>query len=103
MSNPEVLEQIEAEIQAYQHAVQTGVGLVNDNLSDRGECTPKHLRVGVNAAMVDASAIAMALIGKGVITSLDYARARRELWRREYESYRDQARAKSGNPSLDLA
>lgn len=103
MSNPEVLEQVEREIRQLQHAVQTGVGLINRNMNDRGECSPKHLRVGVNAAMVDHAALAKVLFDKGIITPLEYARARRELWQREYESYRDQVREASGNPSMDIA
>jgi hypothetical protein len=98
----DVLESLRTEIAGYQHAVQTGVGLVNECMDDRGECSPKHLRVGVNSAIIDGSALAKLLIDKGVITEIEYFRAVRDLWKAEYEDYRAQARAKLHNPSLEI-
>lgn len=48
-------------------AYEAGLGASN--------CTPKHLRVGVNSAMCDACAMARLLIAKGVITESEYLKA----------------------------
>jgi 3-deoxy-D-manno-octulosonic-acid transferase len=50
------------------HAVQTGV----DYEQQRHPDTPKHLRVGINSALITASAIARLLIDKGVFTEEEY-------------------------------
>lgn len=39
------------------------------------ECTPKHLRVGVNSALVNDAALARLLIRKGLITLEEYESA----------------------------
>ncbi len=58
------------------HAVQTGVKYLMD--WDRNHATPepghspKHLRTGVNLALVNNSALASLLIHKGVITELEF-------------------------------
>lgn len=52
------------------HAVQSGVALAITQGSS--EATPKHLRVGVNSAMIDASAIARLPMQKGVFTEREY-------------------------------
>ena len=56
------------------HAMQSGVAskMNYDGGPDSGETSPKHLRVGVNAAMVDNSALANLLMEKGVITEDEY-------------------------------
>lgn len=48
------------------HAMQSGVAMEMNY--DQGPTEPKHLRVGVNAAMVDHSALCSLLIDKGLIT-----------------------------------
>lgn len=55
------------------HAMQSGVA-VKMGL-DPKETSPKHLRVGVNSAMVEHAALAQLLIKKGVITEEEYAEA----------------------------
>jgi fructose/tagatose bisphosphate aldolase len=55
------------------HAMQSGVAMEMQHGSRDTE--PKHLRVGVNSAMVDSSAMAELLIAKGVITEDEYAEA----------------------------
>ena len=52
------------------HAMQSGVALAETR--GEKECNPKHLRTGVNSAMVEHSALALLLIRKGVVTSLEY-------------------------------
>lgn len=58
------------------HAVQTGVAMETElpQVLDSGT-SPKHLRVGVNAALVDSGALALLLLKKGVIESDEYERA----------------------------
>lgn len=58
--------------QAALHAMQSGVAL---KLEKGGPEHPKHYRVGINAAMVDASAMAKLLIRKGIITQTEYLEA----------------------------
>ncbi|MDZ7894205.1 MAG: hypothetical protein U5M50_04105 [Sphingobium sp.] len=55
------------------HAMQTGVA--HDQAHGSQDGTAKHLRVGVNCAMVEHSALARLLIDKGVITASEYADA----------------------------
>jgi hypothetical protein len=55
------------------HAVQTGVAVA----IHRGDqaASPKHLRVGVNSAMVDSGALARLLIEKRIISEVEYLEA----------------------------
>jgi hypothetical protein len=48
------------------HAMQSGVAMEMNYLPEPTQ--PKHLRVGVNSALCDNSALALLLIAKGVIT-----------------------------------
>lgn len=56
------------------HAMQTGVKYEMENGSEEGRAavTPKHLRVGVNSAMVSHAALVQLLITKGVFTEDEY-------------------------------
>lgn len=67
------------------HAMQSGVAL-SESRGER-ECTPKHLRVGVNSSMVGHSALAILLIRKGVITSAEYQTAIVEAMEEEKRRY----------------
>ena len=78
--------------QAAAHAMQTGV----EFLQDKTNQTPKHLRVGVNSAMVDAAAVALALMRKGVITPLEYATALADKMEEEAASFEKQVNAQHG-------
>ena len=68
------------------YAMQAGVAL-RENLGRSNETTPKHLRVGVNSAMVEHSALARLLITKGVITDTEYRASLAEGMREEVERY----------------
>lgn len=64
-----------ARYHAAAHAMQSGVA-AEMGIADRAHATePKHLRVGVNSAMVNDRAIAELLIAKGVITEDEYVAA----------------------------
>ena len=54
------------ESQRLLHAIQTGVAFEQANGSRDGE--PKHLRVGVNNALVEIAAIARLLMDKGIVS-----------------------------------
>lgn len=62
-----------ARYQAALHGMQTGVAYEMQH--DAKATQPKHLRVGVNAAMVDHSALAKLMMDKGIITEEEYYRA----------------------------
>lgn len=55
------------------HAMQSGVAM--EMQAGRADTEPKHLRVGINSALVDSSALAELLIAKGVITEGEYLEA----------------------------
>lgn len=54
------------------HGVQSAIAFQLERTPRSAAATPKHLRVGLNMCLVDASAIAKLLIAKGVITEEEY-------------------------------
>lgn len=64
--------------------MQSGVA---HSMSLKGEESPKHLRVGVNAALVQNSGLGALLINKGLITSEEYAKAMAEGMEMEVARY----------------
>lgn len=68
------------------HAMQTGVQ-TKMNYEDK-DTQPKHLRVGINAAMSDHAALVYLLVRKGLITEEEYFDSMIEFMEREVESYR---------------
>ena len=85
--------------QAAAHAMQSGVAMEMNY--DSKSTQPKHLRVGVNSALVDSSALAELLITKGVITSGEYLDAIAARMEREAESYRARLQEHFG-PGVDI-
>lgn len=67
----EMPEELHRRYIAALHAMQSGVA-AKLALGDSSECTPKHLRVGVNSAMVDTGVLTRLLIRKGVFTSEEF-------------------------------
>lgn len=65
------------------HAMQSGVAFDPDT-SDR---TPKHLRVGINAAHSDIAAMAKLLMAKGIITEVEYIEALASSMEEERDRY----------------
>ena len=78
------------------HAMQSGVAMeMND--PDRASSTePKHLRVGINTALVDHGSLVRLLIAKGVITDVEYHQAITEGMEAEKESYERRLTEKHG-------
>lgn len=66
------------------------------------ETSPKHLRVGVNSALCDASAIGALLIKKGIITELEYYTAITEEMEREKARYENRIREWFGHSNIKL-
>lgn len=82
----EQINELFAEYYRLVHAMQSGVsGEMDANLNNAH--TPKHLRTGVNSAMVQNSALVNLLIEKGIITNLEWATALRDGMRAEVERY----------------
>lgn len=71
--------------EAAAHAMQSGVAMEMNYRSQPTE--PKHLRVGINAAMSDMGGLVTLLIEKGVITSEEYIRAVADSMEREKLRY----------------
>lgn len=71
--------------QATAHAMQSGVAFSMAN--DPTETTPKHLRVGINSAMVEHSALVGLLIKKGLITEVEYYEALADSMEAEAKRY----------------
>lgn len=74
------------------HAVQTGVKyeIAISDFPSRDDTTPhspKHLRTGVNMAMVEISALVWLLIEKGIITESEYLEALRLATNQEVATY----------------
>lgn len=81
----ESIEASHARYMAAMHAMQSGVA--SRMVFDPAETTPKHLRVGVNSAMSDHSALVYLLIQKGVITEQEYFSAIADAMEREKSAY----------------
>jgi hypothetical protein len=82
--SPEVQALIE-EYDRLSHAMMTGVG---HDVQLRPESTSaKHVRTGINAALVSHAALVRLLMEKRLITDVEYWRAAVEEMRREVERY----------------
>jgi hypothetical protein len=69
------------------HAMQSGVAQEME-MPERSKATdPKHLRVGINVAMVDHSALVTLLIAKGVLTEDEYLAAIADAMEQEKSRY----------------
>lgn len=67
------------------HAMQTGVAFTMH--SDPKQTDPKHLRVGINSAMVEHGALMELLLAKGILTTEEYYRALADKMEAEVQSY----------------
>jgi hypothetical protein len=76
------------------HAVQTGVAQEQHFGSKNG--TPKHLRVGVNSALVECAALGRLLVAKGVISKDEYYSSIIFMLEQEVKNYEERLEAKLG-------
>lgn len=67
------------------HGIQTGVAFEIERGSSASN--PKHLRVGVNSAMVSDAALVRLLVAKGIFTMDEYLESVRLEANRELERY----------------
>ncbi len=84
------------------HAIQSGVAMeMNWNTQPT---SPKHLRVGINAMLVDTGAMAQLLIAKGVITEDEYEKALADMAELEVKRYEELIREHYGTngPNITL-
>lgn len=79
------VEEIKQEYFHHAHRMQTGVAYKMN--FDKGETTPKHLRVGINSALSDSAALAALLIKKGIINEEEYCEAVRDQMKLEADAY----------------
>lgn len=90
-------ERVEKAVARYKtatHAMQSGVA-VKQGL-DPTDTLPKHLRVGVNAAMVEQAALVRLLIDKGLVTEAEYVEALADKMEAEVESYKKWLQERTG-------
>ncbi len=67
------------------HGMQSGVAF-EETLGAK-DMTPRHLRVGVNSAMVEHAALVDLLLSKGVISEEEYFKALADGMEREVAAY----------------
>lgn len=79
------LAELAEEYRALCHAMQSGVQMEMNHGST--DTHPKHLRVGINSALVDSSALAKLLMAKSIITEQEYYEAITEGMRAEVARY----------------
>jgi hypothetical protein len=103
MTNPEQQFQVGELRRRYfdlAHAMQTGVAFTME--FDNSQAAPKHLRVGINSAMVEHSAVVRLLLKKGVFTEVEYYEALCEVMEEEVQRYKLQLKWHYGK-EVDLA
>ena len=76
------------------HAVQSGVAMEHELGGTDG--SPKHLRTGINMALVGQAAIARLLIDRGIFTEDEYLEALADEAEREVARYEARLSAKTG-------
>jgi len=69
------------------HAMQTGVAYEMVMNTSNSGTQPKHLRVGINAAMSDQEGLVALLISKGLFTREEYVTAVADAMERERDRY----------------
>lgn len=81
------LQAIMDEYEALCHAMQSGVAA--KQFVSGSETQPKHLRVGINNALVSQAVLVKILVDKRIITDLEYFTALRDAMKKEVESYEE--------------
>jgi hypothetical protein len=82
------------------HAMQSGVAMEMNHGST--EVHPKHMRVGVNSALVDSSALAQLLMKKGIIDEQEYYESLVEGMRAEVTRYEKAIEERTGAEKITL-
>lgn len=71
------------------HAVQTGVAM-KMQLGEMSSTSPKHLRTGINSALVNCAGIAQLLMDKGIFTEEEYFRYQAEWMENEQRGFEEE-------------
>lgn len=88
---------------ALMHGCQSAVAFEIESFGDNAAAADhKHLRTGINACLVDSSAMAQLLIRKGVFTEDEYFVALEEAAERELATLTERLREKTGIPNLSF-
>ena len=95
---PSQTEWTEDEKAAWQRYLEASHGMMAgvEFKRDKNDQTPKHLRVGVNTALVTQAALVELLIDKGLFTRLEYFTKLAECMERERDSYAEEIQAETG-------
>lgn len=96
----ETLEQAQQRYIAAVHAVQSGVSA--KMALDPTEVEPKHLRVGVNSALVGDRALVELLAEKGILTAAEYFSKAADCMEEERDHYTRDLRQHFGHENIDL-
>ena len=91
------LDELRKRYTALAHAMQSGVAMEMNN-PDTKATDPKHLRVGVNAAMSDHGGLVTLLIKKGLITEQEYMEEIVAAMEREKLAYEARISERVGKP-----
>jgi hypothetical protein len=85
--------------------MQSGVAMDMETDPDgsKGATTPKHLRVGINSAMVTDQGLANLLIAKGVFTLDEYTEAMASAMEAEAARFEELLTARFGGSKITLA
>lgn len=77
------------------HAMQSGVAM--EHIAGSQDGTPKHLRTGVNSALVDSAAVCRLLIEKHVFTRDELENSLADEAEREVERYERRLETRLGH------
>lgn len=79
------------------HGIQTAILFEIEHVGlNNAEASPKHLRTGINSAMVNDHAVAKLLVAKGIFTEQEYAVAVMEAAEEELASMTERVRNSTG-------
>lgn len=81
---------LETEKQRYakaMHAMRSAIAFSQNYGQDT---QPKHLRVGVNSALISSSALVQLLVEKGILTEEEYVKRLADLTEEEVKMYEEQ-------------
>lgn len=81
------------------HALQAGVAALQplDGGAESGETSPKNLRVALNSAQIETSALIQLLVDKGVIEPMEFEKMLFSMLELEVRKYEKSIAAKGGN------
>lgn len=84
------------------HGMQSGVAFEMHYVDTQSATQPKHLRVGVNNALVQHSALVKLLVEKDIITQDEYWKALADSMEEEVAFYEERARERLGHPGVSF-